>query len=275
MRNIGIYIKNIRRAFIPLLLVVALIACYQAPVTGRNQFILLSESQEVEMGITAYNQILNEEKVSNDPQYNAAVKRVGRRIARVSHDPDYKWEFTVLEGDDTINAFALPGGKVGVYTGILKVAETDAGLATVMAHEIGHATARHGGERVSAGILAQLGAIGISAALGKDNPQTRNAILQAYGLGVTVGGILPFSRSQEAEADHIGLIYMAKAGYDPREAVKFWQRMDKAAEGKATPPDFLSTHPGHNTRISNLQKWMPEALEVYRNSQKAPNNRIK
>lgn len=258
-----------------LILVLSFIAaCYQAPVTGRNQFILLSESQEVEMGVTAYNQIINQEKVSSDPRYNSAVKRVGQRIAKVSHDPNYNWEFKVLEGDDTINAFALPGGKVGVYTGILEVAETDAGLATVMAHEIAHATARHGGERVSAGILAQLGAIGISAALGGDNPEVRNAVLQAYGIGVNVGGILPFSRSQESEADHIGLIYMAKAGYDPREAVKFWQRMEKAAEGSANPPEFLSTHPGHETRISNLQKWMPEALEIYRNSQKAPNNNI-
>lgn len=251
-----------------------LVACYQAPVTGRNQFILLSESQEIEMGATAYKQIKNDEKISKNPVYNSAVNRVGNRIARVSHDPDLNWEFTVFEGDDTINAFALPGGKVGVYTGIIKVAETDAGLATVIAHEIAHATARHGGERVSAGILAQLGAIGISAALGSDNPETRNAILQAYGIGVNVGGILPFTRSQESEADQIGLMYMARAGYDPREAVKFWQRMDKAAEGKATPPEFLSTHPGHNTRIGNLQKWMPEALEVYRNSQKAPDNRI-
>lgn len=274
---------NIIRKFIsrnPLLLGLILIlsviaACYQAPVTGRNQFILLSESQEVEMGVTAYNQIINQEKVSTDPRYNSAVNRVGQRIARVSHDPGYNWEFKVLEGDDTINAFALPGGKVGVYTGILDVAETDAGLATVMAHEIAHATARHGGERVSAGILAQLGAIGISAALGGNNPEVRNAVLQAYGIGVNVGGILPFSRSQESEADHIGLIYMAKAGYDPREAVRFWQRMDNAAQGKASPPDFLSTHPGHDSRISNLQKWMPEALQVYNNSDKAPNNRIK
>lgn len=257
------------------MLVIALAGCYQAPVTGRNQFILLSQAQEVELGVTAYQQIKKDEKVSSNPRYNATVKRVGNRIAKVSHDPNLKWEFTVFEGDDTINAFALPGGKVGVYTGILKVAETDAGLATVMAHEIGHATARHGGERVSAGILAQLGAIGISAALGKDNPGTRNAILQAYGLGVNVGGMLPFSRNQESEADRIGLIYMAKAGYDPREAIGFWQRMAKAAEGKANPPEFLSTHPGHDTRMSNLRKWMPEAVQVYNNSQKAPNYRIK
>jgi len=249
-------------------------ACYQAPVTGRNQFILLSQAQETQMGATAYNQVLQEEKISNDPQYNAAVKRVGNRIAKVANGPGYSWEFTVIKADDTINAFALPGGKVAVYTGILKVAETDVGLATVMSHEIAHAIARHGAERMSAGILEQLGAVGISAALGGSNPGLRDSILQAYGLGVTVGGVLPFSRKQESEADHIGLIYMARAGYDPREAVKFWQRMEDAAKGRATPPEFLSTHPGHETRIHDLQTWMPEALKVYQNSQKAPNNRI-
>lgn len=250
------------------------IACYKAPVTGRNQLILLSHSQETQMGVLAFQQVVKEEKVSKNPVYNTAVKRVSSRIVRVSHSPNLNWEYKVFDDNETINAFALPGGKIGVYTGILKIAETDAGLATVIGHEVAHATARHGGERVSAGILAQLGAAGLAAALGDGDTKTTNAVLQAYGLGVTVGGILPFSRTQESEADRIGLIYMAKAGYDPRESIKFWQRMDQASREKTKPPEFLSTHPGHQTRIRNLQKWMPEALAIYNKSPKVQNHRI-
>lgn len=252
----------------------ALIACYKAPVTGRSQFILLSQSEENQMGVAAFQEVKKEEKVSANPTYNNAVTRVGERIAAVSDTPAYNWEFVVFDDDETINAFALPGGKVGVYTGILEVAQTDAGLATVMAHEVGHVAARHGGERVSADVLAQIGAMGLSAALGGSDPYLSSAIMQAYGIGVTVGGMLPFSRSQEAEADHIGLIYMAEAGYDPREAVAFWERMDAAVKGKPQPPEFLSTHPGYGTRINNLKNWLPQAIPVYERSEKAPNNQI-
>ena len=251
-----------------------LIACYKAPVTGRNQLILLSAAQETQMGLQAFQQLSKQEKLSKNPKYNAAVERVAKRIAKVSHSPNLDWEAKVFDEDKTINAFALPGGKIGVYTGILKVAETEAGLATVMGHEVAHATARHGGERVSAGILAQLGAAGLAIALRKNDPKARNAVLQAYGIGANVGVILPFSRTQESEADRIGLLYMAKAGYDPRESVKFWQRMDQVSKGKAKPPEFLSTHPGHQTRINNLKKWMPEAVAIYNKSQKAPNYKI-
>lgn len=258
-----------------LFVISAIIACVQAPVTGRSQFMLISQAQETELGITAFNQILEQEKVSRDPAYNAAAKRVGNRIARVSHNPGYNWEFKVLEGKDVINAFALPGGKVAFYEGIMEVAQTDAGLATVAAHEIAHVTARHGGERMSTGLLAELGAVGVSAALGGQDPGIRNAVLQAYGVGVTVGGILPFSRKQESEADHIGLIYLARAGYDPREALAFWERMEKASAGRPSPPEFLATHPSHGTRSENIRRVLPEAMEIYRQSQKAPNNRIK
>jgi predicted Zn-dependent protease len=252
----------------------ALIACYKAPVTGRSQFILLSQSEENQMGVAAFQEVKKEEKISTNPTYNNAVTRVGERIAAVSDTPAYNWEFVVFDDDETINAFALPGGKVGVYTGILEVAQTDAGLATVMAHEVGHVAARHGGERVSADVLAQIGAMGLSVALGGSDPYLSSAIMQAYGIGVTVGGMLPFSRSQEAEADHIGLIYMAEAGYDPREAVAFWERMDAAVKGKPQPPEFLSTHPGYGTRINNLKNWLPQAIPVYERSEKAPNNQI-
>ena len=228
------------------------------------------------MGDVAYTEVMKNAKVSKNPGYNAAVDRVMNRIAPVANRSDYEWEYTVIDADDTINAFALPGGKIGVYTGILKVAETDAGLATVISHEVGHATARHGAERISTGLLAQVGAVGLAVALGSSgvDPNVTYGIMQAYGVGVTVGAVLPFSRSQESEADRIGLIYMARAGYDPRESVKFWQRMADATKNSPRPPEFLSTHPESGSRIENLQKHMPEALRIYKTSKKAPNNKI-
>lgn len=266
---------------IPLLLLFSLfllsssiISCYKAPVTGRSQFIILTQSQENEMGLTAFNEVIKNETISTNQTYNDAVTRVGQRIAAVSHTQNYDWDFKVIEDDEQINAFALPGGKVAVYTGILPVAQTDAGLATVMAHEVAHVAARHGGERVSTSVLAQLGAVGIGAAMGGSDPYVYEAVMQAYGLGANVGVLLPFGRSQESEADRIGLIYMAKAGYDPREAVAFWQRMEAASQGKSGPPEFLSTHPGYQTRIQNLQKWLPEAMTYYNSASKAPNNPI-
>ncbi|MFQ5787687.1 MAG: M48 family metallopeptidase, partial [Thermodesulfobacteriota bacterium] len=238
------------------------------------QFILLSEDQEVEMGLMAYHEVLKKENISRNPRYNQSVRRVGTRIAEISDKPNYDWEFKVIKADDTINAFALPGGKVAVYTGILPIAKNEAGLAAIMGHEIAHATARHGGERASTGMLAELGAAGLSAAIGSQDPLVSSAIMQAYGLGVTVGGILPFSRAQEAEADRIGLVYMAKAGYNPSEALEFWKRMDEATRGSPKPPKFLSTHPGYGTRISNIQKWLPEAMNYYERSKKVPNHPI-
>ncbi len=259
--------------FLPFLIFAAsVLSCYKAPITGRNQLILLSTAEEIKLGTIAYQELKRKEKVSTNPVYNAAVKRVGKRIAKVVNIPDFKWEFTVFEDDKMINAFALPGGKVGVYTGIIKVAKNDAGLATVISHEIAHVVARHGAERVSVGILAELGASGIAVVLGSKDPKVVNSVLQAYGIGVTIAGILPFSRTQESEADRIGLIYMAKAGYDPREAIRFWERMEEAAKNSPSLPEFLSTHPGLETRIRNLKKWMPEALEIYRKNPKKANN---
>ncbi|MCZ6639006.1 MAG: M48 family metallopeptidase [Candidatus Dadabacteria bacterium] len=267
-------IKPFLVLFIFALISLPILSCYKAPVTGRSQFIIITQSQENEMGLTAFKEVLKNEQISTNQSYNNAVTRVGQRIAAVSDTQNYKWEFKVIEDDEQINAFALPGGKVAVYTGILPVAETDAGLATVMAHEVAHVAARHGGERVSTGILAQLGAVGVGAAMGGSDPFVYEAVMQAYGLGANVGVLLPFSRSQESEADRIGLVYMAKAGYDPREAVAFWQRMDEAVKGNPQPPEFLSTHPGYGTRIRNLQQWLPEAMVYYNSSSKAPNNPI-
>ncbi|MEE8299306.1 MAG: M48 family metallopeptidase [Thermodesulfobacteriota bacterium] len=267
-------IKPFLVLFIFALISLPILSCYKAPVTGRSQFIIITQSQENEMGLTAFKEVLKNEQISTNQSYNNAVTRVGQRIAAVSDTQNYKWDFKVIEDDEQINAFALPGGKVAVYTGILPVAETDAGLATVMAHEVAHVAARHGGERVSTGILAQLGAVGVGAAMGGSDPFVYEAVMQAYGLGANVGVLLPFSRSQESEADRIGLVYMAKAGYDPREAVAFWQRMDEAVKGNPQPPEFLSTHPGYGTRIRNLQQWLPEAMVYYNSSSKTPNNPI-
>ncbi len=236
---------------------VGLWACQTAPITGRQQFILVSEAEEARMGLTAYQQILKEEKLSQDPQINAMVRRVGERIAKVANRPDFDWEFRVVE-KDVANAFALPGGKVAVYTGILKYTQTEAGLAVVMGHEVAHALARHGGERVSQSMIAQLGMTAVQAGLQTNNPVILQGIAAAYGVGVQ----LPFGRKQESEADQIGLTLMAKAGYDPREAVPFWQRMSDAKKGQG-PPEFLSTHPSGTTRIRQLREWMPEALTHY------------
>ena len=256
-----------------LLLALVLVACAKAPITNRTQFIILPQAFEMQLGASAYLNMLATEKISPDKHYARAVTRVGRRIAAVSHTPNLRWQYTVFDNDKQVNAFALPGGKIGVYTGMMPVAKTDAGLATVMAHEVAHATARHGGERMSLGILLQMGSAALASAMKKKDKKTTGRVLAAYGVGTALVVALPFSRKQEGEADRIGLIYMAKAGYDPREAVSFWERM--GAVGRGAPPEFLSTHPGYRTRIKNLRKWMPEAMEYYENSQKAPNNRIR
>ena len=249
-----------------------LVACYKSPVTNRTQFIILPETFEMGLGVSAYENMLKTEKVSRDPGYNETVSRVGRRIAAVSHKPNLRWQYTVFDDDKQVNAFALPGGKIGVYTGMMPVAKTDAGLATVMAHEVAHASARHGGERMTLGILLEMGSAALAAAMRKKDEKTVSRVLAAYGIGSALAVALPFSRRQESEADRIGLVYMAKAGYDPREAIPFWERM--GAAGRGSPPEFLSTHPGYKTRIRNLRKWMPEAMEYYRASDKAPQRRI-
>ncbi len=274
VRQSNLMAKSLFVLLIAIVSVFVFVNCYQAPVTGRSQLILLPTQQVDQMGVTAFQEVVKKEGVSNNPRYNEAVTRVASRITKVSDTPKYNWEYRVIDGDDTINAFALPGGKIGVYTGILPIAKSDAGLATVLAHEVGHVAAHHGAERLSAGILAELGAVGLSVALSNRDPGAVNAVMQAFGLGVTVGGILPFSRNQESEADRIGLIYMARAGYDPRESVAFWQRMAEATKNKPRPPEFLSTHPGSGTRIANLQKWMPEAMYYYERSNKAQNSLI-
>ena len=264
-----------RKSFFPagvLLFLLLLVACAKVPITNRTQFIILPQAFEMELGASAYLGILETEKVSKNEHYAQTVTRVGQRIAAASHTPNLRWQYTVFDNDKLVNAFALPGGKIGVYTGIMPVAKTDAGLATVMAHEVAHTTARHGGERLTLGILLEMSSAALAAAMKKKDKKTESRVLAAYGIGTALVVALPFSRKQESEADRIGLIYMAKAGYDPREAIPFWERM--GAAGRGAPPEFLSTHPGYKTRIRNLRRWMPEAMEYYEASRKAPNRRI-
>lgn len=225
---------------------------------------LVSEGQEVSLGEESYRHILRGSVVSDNAEANRLVRKVGERIARVASKPEYHWEFRVIDDPEMVNAFAVPGGKVAVYTGIFPIARDEAGLAVILGHEVAHALARHAGERMSQSMLLQLGGLGLSAALGS-NPQLANQVLQAYGLGASVGLILPFSRSQESEADRIGLILMAKAGYDPRLSIEVWERMEKKESSKerGAPPEFLSTHPGYETRTQQLRAWIPEALKYY------------
>jgi metalloendopeptidase OMA1, mitochondrial len=229
-----------------------LTGCSTAPVTGRQQLVLMSDAEAASMGREAYRDILQKQGIASNQQQTAMVKRVGERIAAKNALPGQHWEFNLIN-DDTPNAFALPGGYVGVNTGLFKVVKTEDQLAAVMGHEVAHVTARHPEERVSREALVGTGA----AVLGSAAPDLANIA----GAAATLGLILPFSREQESEADVIGLQYMARAGYDPRAAVEVWQSF--AAYGDAEGPAFLSTHPSHGDRIARLQKEMPAALKVY------------
>jgi predicted Zn-dependent protease len=242
-----------------------LASCATIPVSGRRSFNVVPEEQELTLGVEAYKEVVTKAKISKDASALAMVRRVGERIAQVSDRPDYQWEYTLIDDPKTQNAFCLPGGKVAVYTGILPITKNETGLAVVLGHEIAHAIAKHGAERMSQELLLNLGGQTLEAAMHDKPAETRQAALQAFGLGATVGAILPFGRSQESEADRIGLIYMSKAGYDPHEALAFWKRMEAASSGQA-PPQFLSTHPSHETRIHNLEKWMPEAEQIFKNN---------
>jgi predicted Zn-dependent protease len=230
-------------------------SCVSAPYTGRSQLMLVSERDEVASGQLAYRQILRDSVSTSDQEALRMVRAVGERIAAAANKPDYRWEFRIINDPETVNAFCVPGGKVAVYTGLFPIARDEAGLAVVLGHEVAHALLRHAGERMSQAEVLGAG-MAVAGASGI-NPQ----ILQALGLGASVGVILPFSRSQESEADHVGLILMAKAGYDPRVALEVWDRM--ARKEKGAPPAFLSTHPGYETRVQQLRSFMPEALSYY------------
>lgn len=267
-------ISAIKMIGLSILLGALLAACATVPLTGRTQLNLVSDSQLMQMSLTNYDKILKESKLSRNQKQTAMVRRVGGRIARAAEEflrengleaeiKNYQWEFNLIEDDKMVNAWCMPGGKVAVYTGLLPVAQNETGLAVVMGHEIAHAMARHGNERMSQSLLVALGGVALAVALHDQPAQTRNLYLAAYGAGATVGVMLPYSRHHETEADRIGLTIMAKAGYDPREAVPFWNRMNKAAGGKR-PPEFLSTHPAPASRIQDIQRFLPEAMKHYR-----------
>lgn len=236
-------------------------ACATVPYTNRHQLNLVSDSQEKELGEQAYTEVLKKTPLSTNKEWQARVKEVGRRIQAAANKPDYKWEFNVLQGKD-VNAFCLPGGKVAFWEGIMPVCETDEGIAVVMGHEIAHALAHHGAERMSQGMGVQIVGELLAVGMGKADPAVRDGALKAFGVGTQVGVMLPFSRAHESEADHIGLILMAKAGYDPHTAVSFWQKMEKM--GGQKPPEFLSTHPADATRVAQIQAWMDEAMKEYK-----------
>ncbi|HSC57386.1 MAG TPA: M48 family metallopeptidase [Nitrospira sp.] len=254
--------------------------CETNPYTGRSQLLMTSVSQEMQMGAQAYSQVKSDPKVklSQDPREIEPVKRVASHIIEAAKRSKYaeeakqfQWEVTVIKDDKTMNAFALPGGKIAVYTGIFPVAKTEAGLAAVLGHEVTHALARHGAERMSQGQLtnAALQVIGAAAGASGVNPLLSQGAMAALGAGAQVGVLLPFSRKHESEADYIGILLAANAGYDPRESVHLWERMEQLSGGGG-PSEFLSTHPGHETRIEQLQKWMPEAMGIYQSKQPVP-----
>lgn len=243
--------KTLVPAFIALF---TLAACETAPITGRSQLILVGEQQVQALGLQAFRQMQQEKPLSKDRDLIRRVEEVGRNVARISPKPDWDWEFNVFD-DDSPNAFALPGGKVGVNSGLFKVAKNDDQLAAVIGHEVAHAIARHGAERMSQGQLAQVGGAAVALGTGSGAYTSAYAVLAQYGF------MLPNSRTQESEADHIGLLYMAEAGYDPRAAVDLWRNMEAAGAGGQL--EFLSTHPSPGNRIARLQELMPEALAVY------------
>ncbi len=253
-----------KRFFAAILLGTLLSACATVPDTGRKQLLLISPPQEMQLGLQAFEKIKHETPINKDPAINALVQRVGRRIAAVAPLPNAQWEFVVFDAPKTANAFCLPGGKVGIYTGILPITKDEAGLATVIGHEVAHAVARHGAERMSQGLLAQLGGQIIDIATAGKSPKTRAMINTAYGVGTSLGVMLPFSRANELEADRLGQLYMARAGYDPKASIVFWKRFAAwAAKRGKQPLEFLSTHPIGKTRIEQLEKFLPEAEAEY------------
>ena len=243
------------------ILALLFIGCSKAPITGRSQLIMINPQQEMALGYQSAQQVLKTEKVSRDPQKNAMVQRIGKRIAAVTNKSEYTWEFFVIDNDEQANAFCLPGGKVFVYTGLFKYAANDDELAAVMGHEIGHALARHGAERMSRGQLTQVtGQILGTVMQGRGDPQSTAMVMQAFGIGSQLGIMLPHSRTQEYEADHIGLVLAAQAGYNPQAALSFWEKFSK--DGKSAP-EYLSTHPAPANRIEQIRSLLPKTMPIY------------
>lgn len=265
--------KKISLCFILL----SIISCSRVPLTGRKQVNMLPEGTLMSMSLTNYKDFLSQHKklADSDPR-TGHVKQVGKRIQDAvakylnqegleKRIQGFNWEFNVVE-EDVVNAWCMPGGKVVVYTGLLPVTQTDEGLATVMGHEIAHAIARHGNERMSQQLVVTMGGVALAVALSDKPKETQNIFLASYGVGSTLG-VLKYSRTHESEADKLGLIFMAMAGYDPSQAVAFWQRMSKT--GGSSIPQFMSTHPSHETRIKDIQAFLPEAMNYYKAATKS------
>ncbi len=268
--------KNLK-LIIVFLLTLFIYSCSTVPLTNRKQLALIPHSELLSMSFSQYDAFLDSVPKSTNQEEIDMVKRVGNNIAmavqqyltehnRADILDGFNWEFNLVE-DNQVNAWCMPGGKVVVYTGILPVTRDENGLAVVLGHEISHAIADHGNERMSQALLQQYGGVALSVALQNKPQETQQLWMMAYGIGTTYGAMLPYSRLQESEADHLGLIFMAIAGYNPEGAIDFWQRMEAASNGQK-PPEFMSTHPSDETRIKHLQEWMPEALKYYNKSQK-------
>ena len=241
--------------------------CYTVPETGRKAFIIIDEATEMKMGLDAYRKIKTEIPISSSTKYNSRVQKVGTRIAAVANQPNFEWEFTVFDAPKEVNAWCLPGGKIGVYTGLFQIVKSEGQLATVMAHEVGHAIAKHGAERISTGLILAVGQEAIASAMEDETAEDLENIEQvksAYGVAAGLFVMLPFSRKHEYEADRIGLILMGKAGYDPRHAQKMWEAFAEYHREKgASTLEYLSTHPSDDKRIAEIKYYMPEALEHY------------
>jgi predicted Zn-dependent protease len=251
------------------------IACSTNPLTKKSQLTLLPESELQAMGTQQYQQFLSTNRVVSASNNRDAemVRRVGQRITKAVETyyaqngisdklNGVKWEYNLVD-DKAVNAWCMPGGKIVVYTGLLPISQNEAALAVVVGHEVSHALLQHGNQRMSQGLLQQLGGVALSVAVANKPAETQNLFLTAYGAGTTVGVMLPFSRKQELEADRYGLIWTAMAGYNPQEAIPLWERMERASNGQS-PPEFLSTHPTEGRRIEQLQQFMPEALKYYK-----------
>ena len=253
------------------LLAFLLAGCSTNPITGRKQLNFIPDMQINSLAANQYSQMLQKAPVNQNPAETAMVRRVGKRLQAATEAyfreikrPDvlkgFQWEVNVINSDQ-MNAFAMPGGKIAFYSGILPVCANEAGVAAVMGHEVAHALARHGSERMSHGVLAQVGAVAVNEATKDKSASTRQTAMLAYNLGAQFGAIMPYSRKHEAEADSMGLILMAKAGYDPNEAWRLWERMKK--KGGKQPPEFLSTHPSHDSRIQNIKAQIPKVMPIY------------
>lgn len=237
----------------------------EVPMTGRTQLVDISREQEEQLGLQAYHEVLDSESVVTTGEVPAQVRDTAKRLIEGVHkldakaDPGFDWETSVIQSDQA-NAFALPGGKIAVYTGIMPIVANPDGLAVVMGHEIAHAIARHGAERMAYQKLVQMGSMAAGMSISDMDISTQRMVMAALGAGANFGVLLPFSRDHESEADHLGLMFAAAACFDPREAPLLWERMTAASQGQ--PPEFASTHPSHATRIRQLNEWMPEAMAV-------------